>query len=54
MNTNMVGKDGFQKSLHPCALDESRLSIVGVNQTVLSTLFYTGGGQRIIGLAHCR
>ena len=29
MNTNMTGfiLDGFQKSLRPCALDESSLSI---------------------------
>ena len=30
MNTNMTGTagiDGYQKSLHPCTLDESRLSI---------------------------
>ena len=32
MNTNMTGQDGFQKkSLHPCALDQSSLSIGGVN-----------------------
>ena len=27
MNTNMTGFRFFQKSLHPCALDESSLSI---------------------------
>ena len=27
MNTNMTGLDGSKKSLHPCALDESSLSI---------------------------
>ena len=29
MSTNMTGKglDGFQKSLHPCSLDKSSLSI---------------------------
>ena len=30
MNTNM-GSDGNQKSLHPCALDKSSLSIGRVN-----------------------
>ena len=29
MNTSMTGFDGFQKSLRPCALDESSLSIDG-------------------------
>ena len=28
MNTNMTGLDGFQRSLHPCALDEISLSII--------------------------
>ena len=27
MNTNMTGKDDFQKYLRPCALEESSLSI---------------------------
>ena len=27
MNTKMTGFRGFKKSLHPCALDESSLSI---------------------------
>ena len=31
MNTNMTGLDGFQKSLCPCALDKSSLSIGRVN-----------------------
>ena len=32
MNTNMTqGLDIFKKSLHPCALDESSLSIQRVN-----------------------
>ena len=31
MNTNMTGFVGFQNSLHPCALDESSLSIGRVN-----------------------
>ena len=31
MNTNITGSDGFQKSLHPSALDESSLSIEMVN-----------------------
>ena len=26
MNTNMTGLDGFQKTLHSCALDESSLT----------------------------
>ena len=34
MNANMTGLDGFQKSLGPCALDKSGLSIgrVKVNE----------------------
>ena len=31
MNTNMIGLDVFQISLHPCALDKSSLSIERVN-----------------------
>ena len=31
MNTNMTGFRWFQKSLRPCSLDESRLSIGRVN-----------------------
>ena len=36
LNTNMTGfiKDGFQKSLHSCALDESSLSIGWDNELV--------------------
>ena len=37
MNTNLTGLDGFQKSLHSCALDKSSLSIGRVNMTVMST-----------------
>ena len=47
MNTNMTGTglDGFQKSLHPCALDESSLSIGRVNLyapmlNVLNNIFF--------------
>ena len=32
MNTNMKGLDGFQKTLRPCALGESSLSIERVNR----------------------
>ena len=32
MNTHMIGLDGFQKSLRPCALDESSLSIKRVKK----------------------
>ena len=35
MNTNMTGLDGFQKSLRPCGLDESSLSIGRVNMHYL-------------------
>ena len=38
MNTNNIGSDGFEKSVHPCALDESSLSIGRVNISV-----YAGG-----------
>ena len=31
MSTYKTGLDGFQKILHPCALDESSLSIGRVN-----------------------
>ena len=34
MNMNMTGLDVFQKSLHPCALDEYSLSIVSVDQFI--------------------
>ena len=37
MNTNKQGLDGFQKSLRPCALDESSLSIGRVS-------IHSGGG----------
>ena len=37
MNINM---NGFQKSLHPCALDESSLSIGSVTMTSKSTQAY--------------
>ena len=33
MDTNMTGLDGFQKSMHPCALDASSLSIRRVKCT---------------------
>ena len=37
MNTNMTSLDGLLKSLHPCALDESSLSIGRVNLTLESS-----------------
>ena len=40
MNTNMAGFRCFQKSLHPCALDESNLSI-GRDKPI-----YTQSGQK--------
>ena len=32
MNTNMTGLNVFQRSLHPCGLDESSLSIGRVKE----------------------
>ena len=39
MNTNSKGINGYQKSLHPCALDERSLSIGGweTNSLAIST-----------------
>ena len=35
MNTNMTGLDGFQKSLHPCALDERiTFALEGLNTDI--------------------
>ena len=49
VNTNMTGLDGFQKSLHPCALDESSISIGRVNMILSvqsnSALDYNIPGQ---------
>ena len=41
---NRVSKDGFQKSLHPCALDESSLSI--------GRVYYVGGMNHLIKSKH--
>ena len=38
MNTNMTGFRWLSKSLHPCALDESSLSIGRVNNLAIFTL----------------
>ena len=38
MNTNM-GLHGFQKSLHPCPLDESNLSIGRINPSHAGVTF---------------
>ena len=52
MNTNMIGFRCFLKSLHPCALDESSLSIERIKHINYIINHETVGEQVVIFLTN--